>query len=218
MAIPHSDPRDSGPTAVLVPLRSLNNGKARLKDALSVDGRNKLIEEMASNVIRAAHDLDVLVVHDDPEVAQWARSLGAATLQPSTSGLNNAVTAGRDHLRDSGYARVIIAHGDLPLVTDLRVMCTGHDIVIAPDRERQGTNVLAVPTALDFVFSYGEGSFDKHVVTSRSLHVEPHILDVPDLAWDVDDPQDLSYKDLEPDEQHRLTPVSPTEDERGADH
>ena len=191
MAIPHSDPRDSGPTAVLVPLRSLNHGKARLKDALSVNSRNELIEEMASNVVRSAHDLDVLVVHDDPGVADWAHSRGATSLQPPISGLNNAVTAGRDHLRDLGYGRVVIAHADLPFAKDLRVMCTGHEIVIAPDRLRQGTNVLAVPTTLDFEFSYGEGSFAMHLATARSLNIEPHILESPDLAWDVDDPQDL---------------------------
>lgn len=215
MAIPHSDPRDTGPTAVLVPLRSLNNGKARLKSALSVAARSALIEQMATNVVRAAHDLDVLVVHDDPDVAEWATNLGATALQPSISGLNNAVAAGRDHLLNLGYGRVVIAHADLPLASDLRIMCTGHDIVIAPDRLHQGTNVLLLPTTLDFPFSYGEGSFDKHLATARSLGFEPHILEAPELAWDIDDPQDLLDRD------HTFnndTALAPTEDPRGADH
>lgn len=191
MVVPHSDSGDVGREAVLIPLRSLREGKARLDGVLDPDERNDLISEMARSVIIAAHDLDVLVVHDDPNVAPWATDLGAQTLRPDESGLNNAVTAGRDHLRKAGYERVIIAHGDLPHARDLRVMSTPHEITIAPDRHGEGTNVLALPTALDFEFSYGPGSFERHVQTSRSHGIEPHIVLDPGLAWDVDTPDDL---------------------------
>ena len=212
MAIPHSDTRDTGPTAVLVPLRSLRNGKARLADEVSSEHRNRLIEQMARNVVEAAHDLDVLVVYDDEDVKAWAQNLGASALRPAESGLNIAVSVGRDHLAANGYDRVIIAHGDLPLVDDLRVMCTGDDIVIAPDRRREGTNVLSIPTALDFSFAYGPESFDAHVAVARSLGIEPHVLDDPKLSWDVDDPEDLLSEHLE------LIDQDPMEDTRGADH
>ena len=211
MSIPHSDARDTGRTAVLIPLRSLRSGKARLAGAIEPDARNRLIELMARRVVEAAHDLDVLIVHDDPAVAIWAAEVGAKALRPETPGLNEAVRAGHAHLRDSGYERVIIAHADLPLASDLRVMCTGHEIAIAPDRTRTGTNVLAVPTTLDFPFEYGVGSFEKHVANARRLGIEPHIVEDPQLALDVDEPDDLLETNIEPI-QHV------TENDRGADN
>ncbi len=194
MRVPQSAPGDVRREVVLIALRSLSGGKGRLADALGLEERNHLIRSMARNVITAAHDLDVLVVHDDPEVEIWAKGLGAETLRQRQPGLNVAITEGRDHLYRQGVDRVIVAHADLPQATDLRIMCTGRDIVIAPDRHLDGTNVLAVPTAADFEFAYGPGSFDRHVAMARQLGIEPHIVSDPGLAWDVDTPSDLDYR------------------------
>ncbi len=191
MHVPHSDTGDVGRAAVLIPLRSLASGKARLADVLDARQRSELIEQMANKVVEAAHDLDVLVVHDDPEVAQWATQLGKTHLRPEQPGLNVAITAGRDHLRSSGYERVIVAHADLPHAVDLRVMLTTSPVSIAPDRHRDGTNVLCVPAAADFEFAYGPDSFQHHLRETRRLGYEPHIVDDAGLAWDVDHPDDL---------------------------
>lgn len=196
MHVPHSATGDVGRAAVLIPLRSLSSGKARLKDALTLHERVELIEFMAGRVVDAAHDLDVLVVHDDANVDRWAAERGAATLRPTELGLglglNTAIHAGRDHLHACGYGRVVVAHADLPHAQDLRVMLTDHEITIAPDRHRDGTNVLTLPTSLDFAFAYGPGSFENHMHIARGLGIEPHIVEVPGLAWDVDHPDDLS--------------------------
>lgn len=184
MALPHS-------AAVLIPLRSLQNGKLRLADAVDAEGRARLIQQMADRVVLAAHDLDVLVVHDDENVAHWANARGATAIRPPTPGLDQAVTFGRDHLRDEGYDRVIVAHADLPLANDLRQVLTPHAVSIVSDRHGDGTNVLCLDTTLDFRFAYGPGSFANHVRAARELGIEPHIVDAPDLAWDVDHPDDL---------------------------
>ncbi len=192
MDVPHSAPGDVGRTAVLIALRSLDGGKARLHDALTLAERVQLIRLMAERVIASAHDLDVLVVHDDPKVESWAVERGAATLRPSQPGLNTAITAGRDHLRAAGYERVIVAHADLPYAEDLRVMVTRHRVAIVADRHGDGTNAMAIATNLDFSFAYGPGSFENHVRMARDLGIEPHIVDAPGLAWDVDHPDDLT--------------------------
>jgi len=133
---------DGGGTAVLVPLRSLSDGKLRLATAHNTLVRSRLIQHMANVVIAAAHDLDVLVVHDDDRVAEWAHDRGALALRPTAPGLNVAIGQGRDHLRGLGYDRVIVAHADLPLADDLRRADVGHGISIVPDRLGDGTNVL----------------------------------------------------------------------------
>jgi 2-phospho-L-lactate guanylyltransferase len=191
MSLPHSDLDDVGPLAILIPLRSLHSGKLRLAEAVDAATRADLIQSMATAVVAAAHDVHVLIVHDDPDVADWAHAKGASAFRPSKSGLNRAVSEGRDHLRDQGFSRVIIAHADLPKARDLRVLDNGHPISIAPDRHGDGTNVLMVPTTVDFTFAYGPGSFASHMAIARELGFEPHIVHNPDLAWDVDHPNDL---------------------------
>ena len=198
MPVPHSTGHERGHTAVLIPLRSLRNGKLRLAEHIDADARAELIESMASTVLAAAHDLDVLIVHDDPAVEEWATARGAMALRPTEPGLNHAVTVGRDHLRGLGFSRVIIAHADLPRAHDLRVADIEAPVAIVPDRHGDGTNVLAVDTALDFTFAYGPGSCANHVEIARRLGTEPFILDAPDLAWDVDHPDDLTSSPKDP--------------------
>lgn len=184
MTLPHS-------AAVLIPLRSLRHGKLRLASAIDEHGRARLIETMAERVVAAAHDLDVFVVYDDDDVAPWAQSHGATPIRPPVPGLNEAVSFGRNHVRDAGYAKAIIAHADLPRAHDLRVLITNESVAIVPDRHGDGTNVLCVNTELDFAFAYGPGSFAHHLHIARDLGIEPNIIDAPDLAWDVDHPDDL---------------------------
>jgi 2-phospho-L-lactate guanylyltransferase len=69
-----------------------------------------------------------------------------------------------------------------------------------PDRHGDGSNVLAVPTGAGFSFSYGPGSFDAHRAEARRLELAFEVIDDPDLAWDVDGPDDLPFdwRDLLP--------------------
>lgn len=194
MDLPPSDV-EASPAAVLIPLRSLREGKMRLSSRYDAEVRAKLIESMAHKVVMAAQDLDVLVVYDSPEVEPWAKERDAMTLRPDAPGLNRAISAGRDHLRALGYARIVIAHADLPHAVDLRIANEKNGITIVADRHRDGTNVMSLPTGIDFTFAYGPGSFRSHLDISRRLGIEPLVLDDPLLAWDVDHPDDLADSD-----------------------
>lgn len=198
MTQPQSDAGDVGPrTAVLVPLRSLHTGKLRLSERFTPEERAELIESMASAVVRAARGLPVLVVHDDPAVADWARARGAMSLRGVNPGLNNAVTEGRDRLAALGYEVVVIAHADLPRARDLARVADVDGITIVPDRLGDGTNVLALPTRTPFRFAYGPGSFELHHRLALQTGLDVRILHDPDLAWDVDHPDDLDPPDEE---------------------
>lgn len=176
---------------VVVPLRSLADGKLRLAAALPPDERCALIASMAASVIRAAHELPVLVVHDDPAVGDWARELGADADIPPVPGLNAAVDFGRRSLAASGFDVAIIAHADLPGARDLRPVAAFDGITLVPDRLGDGTNVLCLPARLDFTFAYGPGSFESHLRIAAATGLPVRVLDDPDLAWDVDHPDDL---------------------------
>ena len=179
---------------VLVPIRSFDDAKSRLADVLSADERRALARTMAATVVMAARDLPVKVVTDDSDVGGWARSVGATVLEPGVSGLNPSIALAFAEVRselDPVTGRVIIAHADLPLAHDLRVV-DGPGVAIAPDRHRDGSNVMSIPASADFEFAYGPGSFELHQREADRLGLGVTVIDDPALALDIDHPDDLA--------------------------
>lgn len=181
-----------GPTAVLVPVKAFGEAKGRLAPVMSPARRADLARRMAEAVLRSARELPTAVVCDDREVAVWARGQGALVVWAPGRGLNRAVQQGVEHLAAAGASLVVVAAGDLPLADDLRWVADFAGTTIVPDRRRDGTNVLAVPTGRTFGFSYGPGSFARHVAEARRLGGPVRVVEAPALAWDVDVPSDLS--------------------------
>ncbi|MEO0495395.1 MAG: 2-phospho-L-lactate guanylyltransferase [Actinomycetota bacterium] len=184
--------------AVLIPIRSFDDAKTRLAGVLSPADRRRLAIAMAERVVHAARDLPVHVVTDDPDVLRWAERLGAAGLAPGVNGLNESIAAAVAALAagDDPPARVIIAHADLPLAEDLRVV-DGPGVAIAPDDPRDGSNVMSIPLDAGFTFHYGPGSFDAHRAEADRLGLAVTVIDEPTLALDVDDPGDLVRLQME---------------------
>lgn len=178
-------------SAVLVPVKAFDQAKRRLDAALGADERASLARAMAEQVLRAARPLPVAVVCDDTKVADWARGLGALVIWEPGRGLNGAVEAGVDRLRSAGVAQVIVAHADLPRATGLELVGLAPGVTLVPDRFGNGTNVIAVPSDAAFRFSYGPGSFARHRAEVARIGLPLHVLDLPDLAWDVDEPADV---------------------------
>jgi 2-phospho-L-lactate guanylyltransferase len=181
----------SGSSAVLVPVKAFHRAKVRLAPALSPERRKELAREMATQVVRSASGLPVAVVCDDEAVADWASSLGALVLWEPGRGLNRAVQEGVRQLAEIGVDAVVVAAGDLPLASDLRWVAGFPGITLVPDRHHDGTNVIGLPVATPFVFSYGPGSFGRHLEQARSLRCALRVVHSSSLAWDVDVPEDL---------------------------
>lgn len=179
--------------AVVVPVKAFALAKARLAPALDAEARAALARRMAEQVLRAAGDLPVTVTCDDDDVAAWARASGAAVAWTPGTDLNGAVTAAVEQLEAGGVDRVIVAHADLPRATDLTVVAGRGGAVLVPDRQRDGTNVLAVPAGSGFRFAYGPGSFERHRAEAVRLHLEVTVLEPDDLTLDIDDPGDLDH-------------------------
>jgi 2-phospho-L-lactate guanylyltransferase len=148
---------------------------------------------MATAVLEAAGPLPVAVVCDDEPVADWASSHGARVVWRPGRGLNGAVQDGVHQLHEAGFARVIVAHADLPHAVDLTwAAAAEHDtVILVPDRRDDGTNVVSLPAGSGFRFAYGAGSFARHRDEAERLGLAVRIERVPRLSWDVDTPDDL---------------------------
>jgi 2-phospho-L-lactate guanylyltransferase len=182
---------DLGPVAVLVPVKPFSEGKRRLATALSPRERVRLARRMASHVLACAGDLPIAVVCDDTEVAAWARDAGALVVWEPERGLNRAVEAGVERLAAEGVRRVIVAHADLARARNLAWVADFAGVTVVPDREDNGTNVVCVPAGSGFTFSYGPGSFSRHLGETRRLGLPLRVVREPSLAHDVDLPVDL---------------------------
>ncbi len=181
--------------AVLVPVKAFHDSKLRLAPVLAQPGRAALARELAARVILAASPFPVSVVCDDHDVAAFAESLGAAVIWTPGRGLSGAVEEGVARLADTGARVVVVAHADLPRVSSFgRIGDAGSrspSVTIVPDRRRDGTNVIAVPVGMGFRFSYGPGSFGRHLTEAVRLGLECEVVEDDDLAADVDVPSDL---------------------------
>lgn len=181
---------------MLVPVKGFSVAKVRLARALADGPRADLARSMAGAVLRAAAGLAVAVVCDDEEVAAWARAQGAQVVWAPRRGLDAAVADGVRALAAQGAARVIVAHADLPLASDLRWVARFPGVTLVPDRRDDGTNVACVPTATPFPFSYGPGSFARHGRAALALGLSLRVVREPGLGRDVDEPADLALAGL----------------------
>ena len=180
--------------AVLVPVKAFGEAKRRLSPALDAADRIRLTRRLAAGVVAAAAPLPVAVVCDDQEVAAWARALGALVVSEPGRGLNGAVAAGVAHLAGQGVATVIVAHGDLARPAGIPALLDSHPaggVTLVPDGRDDGTNVAVVPATAGFRFSYGPGSFRRHLDEGARCGLEVQVVRDGDLALDVDLPSDL---------------------------
>ncbi len=184
-------PASPGDGAVLIPVKAFDQAKGRLSDTLDPATRSTLAQSMATRLVEMQEGVVVAVCCDDSGVASWAESVGASVIWCPGTGLNGAVQQGVDELRGAGYSSVAVAHSDLPLATNLDRLLHWSGVTLVPDRHRTGSNVIVVPTAIDFQFAYGVGSLHRHVVEAVRHRCGLRIVHDAQLGWDVDDPDDL---------------------------
>jgi 2-phospho-L-lactate guanylyltransferase len=179
-------------TAVVIPVKSFTMAKGRLAETLTPAQRAQLAQDCASTVVRAAGPESVYVACSDPDVAQWARTLGADVIHCETPGLDAAVATARIVLTAAGFDHVIVAHADLPLAhTFTHIAREGH-VTMVTDRHRDGTNVLSFPLHSDFHTAYGPGSLDNHIHIAQGASLPWVIIGDTSLELDLDTAEDLS--------------------------
>ena len=182
---------------MVIPVKGFTRAKLRLAPALDAGSRAHLARELATIVVAAAGELAVLVVCEDDDVAAWATGEGAAVVWAPGRGLDGAVADGVARAGAGGADRAIVAHADLPLARQLGHLArVRSDVVIVPDRRRDGTNVTVVPTAAGFAFSYGPGSFARHVAEAERRGLSVAVVEDVALGWDVDVPADLDHPEV----------------------
>ena len=182
-------------TCAIVPVRSLADGKRRLAGIMEETERAALNERFLIHTIDLAAALPglTILVSLDPAVVAHPAAADTVHVADPGRGLNAAIVAGRTHARRQGAERIVVLPSDLPMARpeDVSALVESRSAVaIAPDRRRQGTNGLCLPTDLDFAFKFGPESFMAHVAEAERLGIAPDVIENRRLAFDIDTPED----------------------------
>jgi 2-phospho-L-lactate/phosphoenolpyruvate guanylyltransferase len=191
-------------TWAIVPVKALGEAKQRLAPVLPLDARRRLMRVMLTDVLatlRQVERLDpILVVTPDAQVAELARRYGARVLgEERAQGHSAAVMAGFAHALARGAARTLTLPADAPCVTrsellillDAAPLSKHACVVLAPSRDRDGTNaVLAAPPGA-FPLRFGPGSFARHLAEAEARRLDCRVVELAGLGLDIDEPRDL---------------------------
>jgi 2-phospho-L-lactate/phosphoenolpyruvate guanylyltransferase len=184
---------------LVVPVKSLERAKSRLSPVLSPPERAALSVVMFEDVLDAClaqHEWATWVISHDEAVLEIGVRRGARALVEKGTTLGDAVRQVESELEGrSSELGVILA--DLPLITSDAVSRTlavdrRARVVAAPAASDGGTNLLLRRPPSVIPARFGRSSFAKHRWAARRARVPFHEIRLPELAFDLDRPQDLA--------------------------
>jgi 2-phospho-L-lactate guanylyltransferase len=192
-------------TTAVIPVKQLENAKQRLSGFLTADERRQLFSAMVEDVLTAVEACvlidNFIVVTDDEDVADLARSFGAEIRpEPESPGLIESVTASAKQLAAEGVEVMLFLPGDVPLVTaeELEVLLEGFgradtpEFLIVPASDLGGSNCVACAPPDCMSFGFGVDSFRRHLDIARDLGLTPTVAKLPGIGLDIDTPEDLA--------------------------
>ena len=191
----------SNPLAIL-PIKSFEEAKQRLGDALDKPTRRALAEAMFTDVLialRRCQRIDsLLVITSDNGAERIAAGYGATVLRDDQQGHNDAATRGVARALELGAARALLVPGDCPLLDPheldelIDLTMPSRSALIVPDRHGTGTNALLLSPPDAFGPAFGPGSRERHEALARAAGIQSETVTVDSLALDVDTPEDLA--------------------------
>lgn len=187
----------------IIPVKPFNRAKSRLAKVLAPHQREALAEKMLRHSLEVVTNVreitGVMVISRDTKVLGLARDFGAHTVQESgVPDLNPALLRASQVVGAQGAEGVLVLPADLPFVAteDIRELIhLGRylaSVVIAPDRNNDGTNAMLVSPPGLIPFSYGPGSFQRHMQLAESAGATVKVYRSERLALDIDTPTDLA--------------------------
>jgi 2-phospho-L-lactate guanylyltransferase len=185
-----------------VPVKELSSAKSRLMRVVDDEARVELALAMLRDVLSALRGSrrlsSVLVVSSDPRVLEEAVKAGARPVDEGRPrGVNEALKLALKICLEEGADAMLVVPSDLPLLTEgcvsklLDLLGPPPSMVISPSRDRSGTNALLLSPPNAIGFSFGQGSFKRHLSMARGRGMDVVSYEAPELSLDVDDARDL---------------------------
>lgn len=181
---------------IAVPVKALERSKSRMSPVLTPIERAALSLAMLEDVLDACRlqpGWDVWVVSSDEAVLEVAGTAGIRPVPETGRSLLEAVRQVERSMRSrSGPLAIVLA--DLPFATSesiARALSTRASVVAAAGSDG-GTNLLVRRPPTVIAARFGRASFAKHRWAARRARVSFGEIRDPDLAFDLDTPEDLA--------------------------
>jgi 2-phospho-L-lactate guanylyltransferase len=165
-----------------------------------------LVRAMAADVLatltRQPDLARIVLCSNEPEAERVAWSWGVELRsegETPAGGYAAAVNRAVASLAAEGAEEILVVPGDVPLLspTELGQFLARHRVAgsravtLAPDRWREGTNLLAWRPLPAFTARFGPGSLARHSECAARLGFELTLCNLPGAGHDIDEPADL---------------------------
>lgn len=186
----------------IIPVKALRQAKSRLAGVLSPEERATLGERLLARTLAVLAQVPtighILVISADRRAMALARHHGArAVREAGTPDLNRALRRATMLASRAGASAVLVLPADLPRLTPEEVAGLVEQgnrppvVVIAPDRQGQGTNALLLSPVGLIEYAFGPNSFKLHIERAQLAGARVVVCSSPGLGLDLDGPGDL---------------------------
>ena len=193
----------------VVPVKLFARTKRRLMPLLAPHECGALARAMLADVLSALARTrcvaGIMVVTGDADAAADASAAGALVLADAeNAGTTAAVQKAAAHLAASGRNGMLVIPADVPLLTpaDIEAIVTAHraapSATLVPASIDGGTNAFACSPPGAVRVCFGDNSFCQHREAALRQGIEPQILRLGHLEYDIDRPDDLATFLLRP--------------------
>ena len=186
----------------IIPIKSLNQAKHRLKHVLYPDERQEFFKAMFEDVLSTMMSVpdfeQVAVATVCPAACIIAKKYGAIVLSTSQDeGQTAAVERSAKILDARGITSMLVIPGDVPLVTveEIKIVLELHEkapsMTIVPAQDELGSNCIALSPTIAAPLRFGPNSYFPHLETARKLGLSLQSPKLTGLGLDIDTPEDL---------------------------
>jgi 2-phospho-L-lactate guanylyltransferase len=183
----------------LIPVKSQGN-KSRLSEMLTLDQRQRLTEWMLMRTLNTVNRMSqvesIKLIGQGASFESIAVAAGVEFVTEAEPTLNGALQAEVDRLHRQKHPCLIL-FTDLPLIDIASLteflehgMREDTQLTLAPDAEKQGTNVLLYRGDSPLKMMYGINSFENYLTQAEKLNLNANIVQLDALAHDLDTPID----------------------------
>lgn len=186
---------------ILVPVKNLSGAKQRLAGILDQPSRTKLAQAMLHDVLTTLHGWktrpQVAVVTGDPYAVMLATEYGFDIIaDPDNPGETGAIEMATRVCVERGVESTLIIPADIPLIQaweleEILKNAPATGSVLVPAADGRGTNAAFRRPADLFPLRFGNDSFKPHHAAAQAIGKPCVVLNLPGIAVDVDNPEDL---------------------------
>jgi 2-phospho-L-lactate guanylyltransferase len=198
---------------VLIPIKNTSSAKQRLASVLDQPSRTKLAQAMLWDVLTTLHqwqngpqDARVVIVTGDPYATEVAHEYKFEIISdPENPGETGAIEMATQICVERGEGSTLVIPADIPLIEpweldEILKHAPQEGSVLVPAGDGRGTNAALRRPANLFPLRFGNDSFKPHHAAAQATGKPCVILNLPGIAVDVDNPEDLQQLIASPGE------------------